>query len=128
MMFMRMQFSSLKFYRKVFMYMYMDLDSVFACSRAENNTRCKRSGGCSNNGCSCEKSEAPVRISDGACQKKKTWGLENYPLASVFAPMQNFDKVLDKDTALSNGTMFEELVLPFMGESVYNGKGGNCRG
>lgn len=55
-----------------------------------------------------------------------TWGLENYPLASVYSPLQSFDELYDKDTALMKGTVFAELDLPFMGESVY--RGGNCRG
>ena len=60
------------------------------------------------------------------CSERKCWGLEGYPLASVFSPLQSFDKLFDMDTALHRGTVFAELDLPFMGESVY--KGGNCRG
>ena len=58
---------------------------------------------------------------------RKTWGLTGYPLASVYAPLQSFNRLYDMDTALKNGTVFEELYLPFMGESVAN-KGGTCRG
>jgi len=58
---------------------------------------------------------------------RKTWGLVGYPLASVYAPLQAFNRLYDMDTALKNGTLFEELYLPFMGESVGN-KGGTCRG
>jgi len=32
----------------------------------------------------------------------------------------------EPEMALKNGTLFEELNLPFMGDSVY--KGGCCRG
>lgn len=60
-------------------------------------------------------------------EERKTWGLEGYPLASVYAPLQSFQNLYDADTALKNGTLFAELYLPFMGESVAN-KGGNCRG
>ncbi len=60
------------------------------------------------------------------CQCKKTWGLVDYPLAMVYSPLQDFDMLFDKQTALQKGTMFEKLDLPFMGESVY--KGGCCRG
>ncbi len=63
------------------------------------------------------------------CKKpcdKHTWGLKNYPLAMVYAPLQEFEGILDKECALSRGSLFEKLDLPFMGESVY--KGGNCRG
>lgn len=58
---------------------------------------------------------------------RKTWGLEGYPLASVYAPLQVFHKLYDKDAALANGTLFSELYLPFMGESI-GGNGGGCRG
>ena len=61
------------------------------------------------------------------CTSKGTWGLDStYPLASVYAPLQSFDKLFDMDTALVRGTVFSELDLPFMGDSVY--KGGSCRG
>ncbi len=56
---------------------------------------------------------------------RHTWGLENYPLASVYAPLQTFHALYDKDTALKAGTIFSELDLPFMGKSVK--KGGMCR-
>ena len=58
---------------------------------------------------------------------KRTWGLEGHPLASVYAPLQHFHKLYDKDMALQKGTLFAELDLPFMGESVAD-KGGFCRG
>ncbi len=58
--------------------------------------------------------------------KKVNWGLQNYPLAMVYSPIQDFDGLFDKETALSKGTMFEGLDLPFEGDSVY--KGGCCRG
>ena len=54
------------------------------------------------------------------------WGLEGYPLASVFAPLQSFDNLYDAETALKQGTLFAELDLPFMGRTVQ--KGGCCRG
>ena len=58
--------------------------------------------------------------------ERKTWGLNDYPLASVYAPLQKFDKLYDEKTAHKKGTIFSELDLPFMGESVY--KGGCNRG
>lgn len=51
---------------------------------------------------------------------------DGFPLASVFAPMQKFRDLYDPDTALSRGTVFKELDLPFAGSSVM--KGGFCRG
>ena len=50
-----------------------------------------------------------------------TYGVYDYPLASVYAPIQKFQRVFDKEMALSKGTAFEELDLPFMGESIYKG-------
>ena len=55
-----------------------------------------------------------------------TWGLENDPLASVYAPLQAFRDLYDRETALHKGTVFSELDLPFMGQTVT--KGGTCRG
>ena len=60
-------------------------------------------------------------------EMRKTWGLTGYPLASVYAPLQSFHKLYDMESALKHGTLFEELDLPFMGESVAN-MGGTCRG
>ncbi len=60
------------------------------------------------------------------CESKKEWGLDGYPLAMVYAPIQEFESLFDMQTALSKGTVFEGLDLPFLGESVY--KGGACRG
>ena len=56
---------------------------------------------------------------------RKTWGLEDYPLASVYAPLQSWRNLYDAEAGLSRGTIFKELDLPFLcGER----KGGNCRG
>lgn len=59
-------------------------------------------------------------------KSRKSWGLVDYPLASVFAPLQEFRGLFDRDTALHKGTIFSELDLPFMGETIM--KGGKCRG
>ena len=66
-------------------------------------------------GCGCTGRNA------NTCGERKNWGVEGYPLASVYAPLQNFDKLYDEKTALKKGTVFSELDLPFMGESVYRG-------
>ena len=95
--------------------MYKDFDNTSSCASKEGNFRCRR-----------------MEINSDDCAgitndiQRKTWGLENYPLASVYAPLQSFDDLYDKETALMKGTVFAELDLPFMGESIY--KGGNCRG
>lgn len=70
-------------------------------------------GGCNGNG----NTTKPTRSS---------WGLKDHPLASVYAPLQVFRNLYDRETALQKGTLFSELDLPFMGESVM--KGGKYRG
>ena len=70
---------------------------------------------------------APDHGHDSGMQPQhRTWGLENHPLAMVYAPLQSFRNLYDRDTALQKGTVFTELDLPFMGQSVM--KGGSCRG
>ena len=119
------------------MHMNMDLEDVMTCGKSENTSRCRRSGNCPtgchggySNTCGCERSMEQIVISPNTncCESKKSWGLHGYPLASVYAPMQSFDNVFDKNIALSKGTIFSELDLPILGASVHNEKGGNCRG
>ena len=66
------------------------------------------------------------------CLPQNSWGLRDYPLGMVYAPLQEFRNLYDRDKALRQGTIFRELDLPFMGESVANNggyrKGGACRG
>lgn len=80
------------------------LDNTRSCCNVSNN------GGC---GCN-----------ENNCRESKTFGLEGYPLASMYAPLQKFKDLYDKETALKQGTVFTELNLPFMGASVT--KGGSC--
>ena len=77
-----------------------------------------------NDVCPAEPDLPPVRRNDSPA--RHTWGLSDYPLASVYAPLQEFRNLYDRDTALGRGTLFSELDLPFMGASVT--KGGCCRG
>ncbi len=49
------------------------------------------------------------------------WGLYEYPLAMAYAPYQIWRNIYKEDTALSRGTMFSELDLPFEGSDC------NCR-
>ncbi len=61
--------------------------------------------------------------------KGKTWGLSDYPLAMVYSPLQVFDGLYDKETALCRGTIFKELDLPFCGcASVNTSNGGRRHG
>lgn len=47
-------------------------------------------------------------------------GLDQLPLAMAYVPWQTFYKTYDHATALSLGTVFPELCMPFCG------KGGAC--
>ena len=47
-------------------------------------------------------------------------GVDSLPLAMAYGPWQTFHKAYDPATALSLGTVFPELCLPFCG------KGGAC--
>lgn len=64
-----------------------------------------------------------------SCLPRGGWGLRDYPVGTVYAPLQEFRNLYDLGSALSHGTIFRELDLPFLGESVAkNTKGGTCRG
>ena len=54
-------------------------------------------------------------------QESSAFGVHGGILAALYIPVQPFDDLYDEDTALSRGTMFRALDLPFVG-----GKGGNC--
>ena len=56
----------------------------------------------------CEE-EKPVR---------KTWGLVGYPLASVYAPLQEWRDLYDEEKGLAQGTLFSELDKPFLGKGT----------
>lgn len=58
------------------------------------------------NGCSCG-------CVHDECPCGGGWGLCHYPLAMVYAPCQAFHSVYDVETALTRGTLFAELDLPF---------------
>ena len=51
------------------------------------------------------------------------FGLSGYPLASVYAPMQEFDDIYDCETGLSRGTIFTQLDLPFVCGGMNGGVG-----
>ena len=55
-----------------------------------------------------------------------TWGLQEYPLASVYSPCQEWRNLYSPTNALLKGTLFSELDLPFAGKNCVGGKG--CRG
>ena len=74
----------------------------------------------------------PSERNAAPCLPHGGWGLDDHPLGMVYAPLQHFRNLYDRETALKQGTIFRELDLPFLGESVANGrsasKGGSCRG
>lgn len=74
------------------------------------------------------KGNAPLQDlkSDCSCARKKEsckngWGLEGYPLAMVYSPLQSFDGLYDIDSALKQGTLFKELDLDFRGRRIDKG-------
>ena len=66
----------------------------------------------------------PQRFPPSAVNNK-SWGLEGYPLGSVYAPLQVWRELYDNETGFSRGTIFKELDLPFL---CANRSGGNCYG
>ena len=72
--------------------------------------------------------DLPPREAEGApCLPRSEWGLTSYPLGMVYAPLQSFRDLYDRESALQHGTLFRELDLPFLGESVATTKqGGGC--
>ena len=54
-------------------------------------------------------------------------GVHERSLAMVYAPIQHWRGIYDPGMALSRGTQFRELDMPFYGKHE-PGKGGNCRG
>lgn len=80
----------------------------------------------------CALEEAPCALCRGTekmnsshSSSRTTWGLTSYPLASMYAPLQEWRNVYETELALSKGTMFRELELPFV---CGNKRGGSCNG
>ena len=94
------------------MLMYMDYESTPCSCGGEKSLRSRGTCGCEG-------------MTGNNCPANK-WGIKDYPLASLYAPIQEFRGLYESELALKHGTLFEELDLPFMGESVY--KGGGTRG
>ena len=69
-----------------------------------NESRCGGEPRYSSEGTSCSK------CTEGICGG---WGLYDHPLAMVYSPCQSWHEVYAPDVALSRGTMFSELDLPF---------------
>ena len=118
--------ATFKHSRKVKTSMYTEDDTMTPRERiSEYMLRRMLDGDYKNNG-----TNAWERGESGSCNNYvngSSMALRGYPLASVYAPYQEFKGIYDRETALKQGTLFSELDLPFMGASVAN-KGGNCRG
>lgn len=65
-----------------------------------------------------------VCVTDPA-RGKNGWGLKDFPLGMVYAPLQEWRGLFDLETAYSRGTLFRELDLPF---TAYAGSGASGRG
>ncbi len=65
--------------------------------------------------------EDQMTPSDCSMGKCGGWGLQNKPLAMVYSPCQAWRDAYAPDVALSRGTLFSELDLPF--EPAKNRKG-----
>ena len=61
------------------------------------------------------------------CGVATTWGLEGYPLAIVYSPLQEWANIYDEMTALEKGTLFAELDKP-LADTDTKCKGGTSRG
>lgn len=104
--------------------MYMDDSTIGGCNDALLRRLVEGKG----NSCPCCENGSPCERQSCHEQEAKTgWGLEGYPLASVFAPLQSFDDLYDLEAALAHGTVFSKLDLPFEGDKRIS-KGGSCRG
>jgi hypothetical protein len=69
-----------------------------------------------------------VPVTEGDCCGNKESNLDNcidsLPLAMAYVPMQKFRKVYEACEGLSNGTIFEELNLPYYAEKNFPGSRG----
>ncbi len=91
------------------------------------NDGCDACDGCTAKTCM-EGGISPDAKPDGGCIPNSAWGLKGYPLAAVYAPLQEFDNIYELDAALKSGTLFAELNLPFEGRQIKKGDmGGGCR-
>lgn len=80
-------------------------------------------------GCGCDDAQDNGNVCMGheGCGEN-SWGLNEYPLAMVYAPCQQFRALYDPATALSRGTLFTELDLPLGGtEGTFTALGCACR-
>ncbi len=58
---------------------------------------------------------SPSQNGSNGCKDGIGWGLKEHPLGIVYSPYQHFRQLYSPDTALTRGTVFSELDLPFEG-------------
>ncbi len=75
------------------------------CSNNKYENLASSCGKCSNN--------ADNNRMNAGSDNRYSLGLEGYPLANVYAPIQEFVSIYEIDKALVRGTIFGELDLPF---------------
>ncbi|MBQ8140159.1 MAG: spore coat associated protein CotJA [Clostridia bacterium] len=63
--------------------------------------------------------------SNNGSNERSTWGLEEFPLASMYAPLQSWRNIYDTESGFGRGTIFKELDLPFV---CGDRRGGGCSG
>ena len=77
-------------------------------------------------GCGMENGSDNMCVS-GACGcPTGSLGLTDRPLGMVYAPCQKFTALYDPEVAISRGTLFKELDLPFEGDTIAKSSRG-CR-
>lgn len=67
---------------------------------------------------------SPGNCGEGCGERSGSkWGLDGYPLAMVYAPLQNFCALYEPEKGLSRGTIFSQLDLPLKCVG-HHGRGG----
>ncbi len=84
------------------------------CSEFARNSFLNKGSLVQNNSVMRENTEITSDVTGCGTNSGSTYGLAGYPLASVFAPLQDFDEIYNCETGLSRGTIFTELDLPFV--------------
>jgi hypothetical protein len=86
-----------------------------ACGRMNSKSAC------ASNSNAVDNSKETVTKADMMCDYDFTG---NYSLAMAYVPWQQWNKVLDAESAMAHGTIFPELVKPF--QCYYCDRRGGC--
>lgn len=84
------------------------------CSNNRYENIVSSCGKCSNN--------ESTDVVNNALSRRQSYGLVGYPLANVYAPVQDFEELYEIDTALVRGTIFSQLDLPFVCGGMTGGR------